>query len=172
MLVKAEFDPRLYRDAMARFAGAVHVVTTDGPAGRRGSTVIAACSVSDNPPTVLVCLNRGSVGNDLFVSNGCFALNTLADGQRDVAGAFSGLGGIAPEDRFGVGKWSAGVTGSPVLDGAAALFDCEIVEAKDFATHRILFGAVRATRVGDSRAPLIYYDRAYRGLADPQENAT
>ena len=47
-----------YRDAMARFAGAVHVLTTDGPAGKRGTTVIAACSVSDNPPTVLVCLNR------------------------------------------------------------------------------------------------------------------
>ena len=53
-----EVGPQDYRDAMARFAGAVHVITTDGRAGKRGTTVIAACSVSDIPPTVLVCLNR------------------------------------------------------------------------------------------------------------------
>ncbi|MET0598611.1 MAG: flavin reductase, partial [Mesorhizobium sp.] len=56
MLKKQEVEPLHYRDAMARFAGAVHVLTTDGPAGKRGTTVIAACSVSDNPPTVLVCI--------------------------------------------------------------------------------------------------------------------
>ncbi|TIW51814.1 MAG: flavin reductase, partial [Mesorhizobium sp.] len=58
MLKKNDIGPQAYRDAMAHFAGQVHVVTTDGPAGRRGATVIAACSVSDTPPTVLVCLNR------------------------------------------------------------------------------------------------------------------
>ena len=66
MLKKHEVEPLHYRDAMARFAGAVHVLTTDGPAGRRGTTVIAACSVSDNPPTVLVCVNRENRSNDLY----------------------------------------------------------------------------------------------------------
>jgi cob(II)yrinic acid a,c-diamide reductase len=55
VLKKNAVEPRLYREAMSRFAGAVHVVTTDGPYGRRGVTVIAACSVSDDPPTIL-CL--------------------------------------------------------------------------------------------------------------------
>ena len=80
MLKKYEIDGAQYRDAMAHFAGHVHVVTTDGAAGRRGVTVIAACSVSDRPPTVLVCLNRENDANDLFVENGVFALNA------DVAG--------------------------------------------------------------------------------------
>ena len=93
MLKKSEVEPRHYRDAMSRFAGAVHVVSTDGSAGRRGTTVIAACSVSDEPPTVLVCLNRGNEANDLYVKNGVFALNTLAAGQQDLANAFSGLTG-------------------------------------------------------------------------------
>ena len=57
MLKQPEIQPQDYRDAMAKFAGAVHVITSDGPAGRRGVTVIAACSVSDDPPTILVCLN-------------------------------------------------------------------------------------------------------------------
>ena len=66
VLKKHEVEPLHYRDAMARFAGAVHVLTTDGPAGRRGTTVIATCSVSDNPPTVLVCINRENRSNDLY----------------------------------------------------------------------------------------------------------
>ncbi|TGV53477.1 flavin reductase, partial [Mesorhizobium sp. M2D.F.Ca.ET.160.01.1.1] len=56
MLKKNDIGPQAYRDAMSHFAGHVHVVTTDGPAGKRGATVIAACSVSDTPPTILVCL--------------------------------------------------------------------------------------------------------------------
>ena len=63
---------------MSRFAGAVHVITTDGAAGRRGVTVIAACSVSDNPPTVLACLNRENASNERFLENCVFAFNTLA----------------------------------------------------------------------------------------------
>ena len=78
MLKKNDVEPQAYRDAMAHFAGAVHVVTTDGPAGQRGATVIAACSVSDTPPMILVCLNRENPKNELFVKNGRFALNTLA----------------------------------------------------------------------------------------------
>jgi cob(II)yrinic acid a,c-diamide reductase len=164
VLKKSEVEPRHYRDAMSRFAGAVHVVTTDGPAGRRGTTVIAACSVSDNPPTVLVCLNRGNEANDLYVKNGVFALNTLAGGHQDLANAFSGLTGLSQDERFALAGWDTIATGAPTLAGAAAVFDCELVETKDFATHRVHFGRVKGIRIGDSLSPLLYYDRAYRGL--------
>jgi cob(II)yrinic acid a,c-diamide reductase len=164
VLKKSEVEPRHYRDAMSRFAGAVHVVTTDGKAGRRGTTVIAACSVSDNPPTVLVCLNRGNEANDLYVSNGVFALNTLSADQQDLANAFSGLTGLSQNDRFALAQWDTIATGAPTLTEAAAVFDCELVDTKDFATHRVHFGKVRGIRIGDSPAPLIYYDRAYRAL--------
>src|SRR5690606_26088148 len=90
VLKKNAVEPRLYREVMSRFAGAVHVVTTDGPHGRRGATVIAACSVSDDPPTVLVCLNRQKPENDCFAQDGVFALNTLSLEQRPLADAFSG----------------------------------------------------------------------------------
>lgn len=149
---------------MARFAGAVHVVATSGDAGRRGVTVIAACSVSDNPPTILVCLNRENAANDAFSDNGVFTLNTLSDGHESVANAFSGLTGLPQDDRFALGQWDTLVTGAPALVGAAAVFDCELVDAKDLATHRVLFGRVRAVRIGDSLEPLIYYNRAYRRL--------
>ena len=166
MLKKNAIEPRLYREAMSRYAGAVQVVTTDGPHGRRGVTVIAACSVSDDPPTVLVCLNRTKSDNECFVQNGVFALNTLADGQRAIADAFSGLTGLSQEDRFALATWETETTGAPVLGGAMATFDCQVMEAKDFATHRILFGKVTGIRIDDSLEPLIYFHRAYRKLQD------
>ena len=164
MLKKNEVEPRDYREAMSRFAGAVHVITTDGPHGRRGVTVIAACSVSDEPPMVLACLNRVKRDNDCFAANGVFTLNTLAAGQRDIADAFSGLTGLTQDQRFELGRWQTLATGAPVLEGALASFDCEIVETKDMATHRILFGRVRGLGVGDSLDPLIYHHRHYRVL--------
>jgi cob(II)yrinic acid a,c-diamide reductase len=164
LLKMNEVGPRHYRDAMARFGGAVHVVTTDGPAGRRGTTIIATCSVSDSPPTVLVCLNRENRSNDLFVENGRFALNTLPHEMQPLAEAFSGLTGLTQDERFALGEWEVLATGAPVLKGALAVFDCEIIEAVDHATHRVLFGKVTALKVGDRLRPLVYFDRAYRAL--------
>ncbi len=164
MLSDPTIEPQAYREAMSRFAGAVHVVTTDGPAGRRGVTIIAACSVSDQPPMVLVCLNRMKADNDCFAENGVFALNTLTGDQTEIANAFSGLTGLSQEDRFALGRWSTISTGSPVLAGAQAVFDCRIVESRDMTTHRVLFGKVTGLRIGDTVEPLIYHHRQYRVL--------
>lgn len=164
MLLKNAVEPRLYREAMSRFAGAVHVVTTDGPFGKRGTTAIVACSVSDDPPTVLVCLNRTKPDNDLFANNGVFALNTLSAAQQPIADAFSGLTRLPQEERFKLGEWETISTGAPVLLGTEASFDCHVVETKDFATHRILFGKVTGIRIGDSLEPLIYHHREYKKL--------
>lgn len=162
MLKINDIEPSHYRDAMAHFAGAVHVVTTDGHAGRRGVTVIAACSVSDKPPTVLVCLNRENPSNDLFRHNGIFALNTLAAGQENLANAFSGLTGMTQDERFATATWEKLSTGAPTLAGAIAVFDCELVDSKDLATHRVYFGKVTGLRVGANLRPLLYHDRNYK----------
>ena len=161
MLKKNAVEPRLYREAMSRFAGAVHVVTTDGAAGRRGVTVIAACSVSDDPPTILVCLSRVRSDNDCFAENGVFALNTLSSDQQNLADAFSGLTGLSQDERFALAEWETVASGAPVLTGALATFDCQLIEAKEIATHRVLFGKVTGLRIGDSVRPLIYHQRSY-----------
>jgi cob(II)yrinic acid a,c-diamide reductase len=161
VLIKNDAGPQTYRDAMARFAGAVHVVTTDGTAGRRGATVIAACSVSDSPPTVLVCLNRENEKNEAFVANGNFALNTLAGDQQALAEAFSGQTGLPVEERFSLAEWDTISSGAPTLVDGLAVFDCEIIDSKDHATHRILFGKVTGIRIGDTLHPLMYFNRGY-----------
>ena len=164
MLKINDIGPQAYRDAMAHFAGHVHVVTTDGPAGKRGATVIAACSVSDTPLTVLVCLNRENPKNEAFIENGNFALNTLASDQEAISVGFSGITGLPSEERFALGEWEVIATGAPTLKGALAVFDCQIIDAKDLATHRVLFGKVTGLRIGDNLRPLIYHNRDYHVL--------
>jgi len=164
LLKKFDVEPQSYRDAMSRFAGAVHLITTDGPAGLRGATVIAACSVSDQPPMVLACLNRENAKNDAFVENGNFALNTLTLQQQALAVAFSGLTGLPVEERFALAGWDKIASGAPTLVDALAVFDCELIDTKDLATHRVLFGKVTGLRLGDRVNPLIYHDRSYKSL--------
>lgn len=164
MLNNISVEAQDYREAMSRFAGAVHIVTTDGAHGRRGVTIIAACSVSDGPPTILACLNRMKPENDCFARNGVFALNTLSSAQLPIADAFSGLTGMTQDERFELGRWESAATGAPVLADAVASFDCRLIEARDIATHRILIGQVTGLRIGASLEPLIYHHRAYRVL--------
>src|SRR4249919_1070826 len=66
-----------FREAMSRYGAAVHVITTDGPAGKGGFTATAVCSVSDDPPTLLVCVNRKSQNGQILTANGVFCINTL-----------------------------------------------------------------------------------------------
>ncbi|WP_268965005.1 flavin reductase [Rhizobium alarense] len=157
-------DPPLYRDAMARYAGHVQIVTTAHQGERRGVTITAACSVSDSPAIVLACLNASNPKNDVFTRSGRFALNTLGAHQAHLADAFSGREPLTVDERFALGSWGELVTGAPVLTDALAVFDCALVEVKVMATHMILFGEVRAVTFGPENPALVYMDRAYRTL--------
>lgn len=164
MLKRQTIDSREYRDAMARYAGHVQIVTTAHEGVRRGVTATAACSVSDNPGTVLVCLNHSNPLNDIFRTAGVFALNTLNARQEALAVAFSGRDHLEVEDRFALAEWDTIATAAPALVGAAAVFDCRLIEAKPVATHSIFIGEVVGLRVGDAEPALLYLDRGYRSL--------
>ena len=115
MLDKTQLDPLTYRDAMSRLAGHVHIVTAAHEGERRGVTITAACSVSDSPATLLVCLNSANPRNDIFARSGSFALNLLGADQMDLAQMFSGRNSIDPAARFEHGTWDELKTGAPIL---------------------------------------------------------
>ena len=77
---------------------------------------------------------------------------------------FSGVTGLTPDERFALAKWDTISTGSPTLVGALAVFDCELIEAKEMSTHRVLFGKVTGLRNADNLDPLLYFNRSYRAL--------
>ncbi len=153
-----------YRDAMAHYAGHVQLVTTEHNGKRRGVTVTAACSVSDNPPTVLVCLNKTNPNNRIFLERGSFAVNTLAVQHQDMAAAFAGFDGKSAEERFAMANWDTLVTGCPTLRDASAVFDCRLMEHKIIATHMILFGEVVGLRETEGQQALLFLDRTWRSL--------
>lgn len=156
--------PLLFREAMARLGAAVHVVTTAGPAGRSGFTATAVCSVSDAPPTLLVCLNRRSNSAPLLAQNGVFCINTLPASEEKLADLFAGRSGLHLEDRFAQGEWLTLKTGAPALASAVVAFDCRTIETRVVGSHNVVFGAVEAVRLGPPVRALAYHDRAYKPL--------
>ncbi len=159
-------DASAFREAMSRVGGAVHIVSTDGPGGKAGFTATSFTAVSDAPPTVLVCLNSQSRAGIVLERNGAFCVNTLAAGPDSAALAdvFAGRAGLKGPDRFTVGTWTEGALGQPLLGGALVSFACELQSEAVVATHRVLFGIVRAVVIAPPGPALIYRGRGYRTL--------
>jgi flavin reductase (DIM6/NTAB) family NADH-FMN oxidoreductase RutF len=155
-------DPKAFREAMSLLGTAVHVITTAGPGGKTGVTATAVCSVSDAPPTVLMCLNRRSQTNPIVAENGVFCVNTLGSAHADIADIFAGRTGVKGTDRFSTGEWMVLTTGSPVLASAVVAFDCRIMEVRAVASHNVFFGAVETVRLGPAGPALVYHERAYK----------
>jgi flavin reductase (DIM6/NTAB) family NADH-FMN oxidoreductase RutF len=155
-------EQKLFREAMSRLGAAVHVITTDGHAGKTGFTATAVCSVSDAPPLLLVCLNRGATSMPILRGNGVFCVNTLRAGDELIADTFAGRTKVAREARFDSGEWGKLATGSPALMSAVVAFDCRVIEIKAVASHDIYFGVVEAIHQGGPGAALVYHDRLYK----------
>ena len=155
-------DPAAFREAMSRLGAAVHIITTAGPGGKMGATATAVTSVSDAPPTLLMCLNRRSQTNPAVVENGVFCVNTLGAAEAQIADVFAGRTGVSGSDRFETGDWTVLTTGSPVLKSAVIAFDCRIVEVRSVGSHNVFFGAVQQVRLGPSGPALVYHERAYK----------
>ncbi|MEM7269736.1 MAG: flavin reductase family protein [Pseudomonadota bacterium] len=146
--------------AMRRVASSVSVVTTDGPAGRHGATVSAFCSVSADPPTVLVCLNGPSRIARLVTANGGFCVNVLPEGAEDLARRFAGAEDDDAPNRFS-GLDTSGA--QPVIEGATGLM-CMLDQVIPMETHVICVGRVVEADLGGPR-PLTYLDGRYGALA-------
>lgn len=159
-------DRQTYREAMARFGAAVSIVTTDGAGGRFGFTASAVTSVTDDPPTLLVCVNRRNNSHPALISNGVFCINTLAAGQEAISGVFGGAE-AAQDARFGIGAWHTLETGAPVLRGAVVAFDCRIVQVTEIGTHSVVFGEVMGIEHGAEHDGLVYFGRTYHPLRRP-----
>jgi flavin reductase len=149
-----------FRQAMSQLAAAVHVVTTDGPGGAAGFTASAVCSVSDSPPTLLVCLNRSSSAATVVATNRVLCVNTLTARHETLSRRF---GGATPQqERFAAGSWSPAATGSPCLADALVSFDCEVVNTVEAGSHLVLFCRVVAIGQGEAEdAALVYFRRGY-----------
>jgi flavin reductase len=155
-----------FRNGMAKLAAAVNIVTSDGPAGLAGFAATAVCSVTDQPPTLLVCLNRNASVYEAVTKNGVLAVNTLAAHHVALSNLF---GGKTPVDeRFAAATWLRGETGAPLLADALTAFDCRITQHIDIGTHTVLICTVAGIAGEGGPAGLTYFERAYHSVgAEP-----
>lgn len=153
-----------YREIMRHQAGAVTVIAAGAAGGRAGLTATAVCSLSDDPPTLLACVNRKAGAHPVIETERVFSINLLAADQQAIADCFSGRTGIKGEARFGVGTWRTARTGAPILAGALASLECRIEEQHSFSTHTIFIGRVVDAIVVAHAAPLLYFRGDYWDL--------
>lgn len=153
-----------FRETMHALASSVTVVTTTHARETIGRTVTAALSLGITPPSVLVSIDITSRLADLILMSRGFSLAVLAQGQELIGDAFAGKLG---DDRFTYGEWGQWPSGNPLLMGAAATIDCEVIGTIETGTHVLFAGAVIHSEISQSAEPLVWHRQRYRTLTDP-----
>jgi flavin reductase (DIM6/NTAB) family NADH-FMN oxidoreductase RutF len=158
-------DVSAFRKAMSSFPTGVTVVTVASGGGTmHGVTVNSFSSVSLDPMLVLVCLNEASRAVGLIERAGAFGVNVLAAGQQDVSSWFANPNRPADSAMFAGMPLETGVTGCPVLAGAAASFDCRLRHSYHAGDHLIVLGEVVALLHRPALEPLIFHAGTYKSL--------
>lgn len=164
----AGIDADAFKLGMRQLAAGVSVVTTRGLAGRTGLTATAVCSVSAEPPQLLVCVHRDAEAYGVIRESELLCVNLLDQRHLELARCFAGMTGLRGEARFAEGEWTSLESGAPVLADALASFDCQVADALISGSHCILVGRVVAVAARPGGEPLLYADGQFAGLgSDP-----
>lgn len=153
-----------FRNAMAQLGSAITIITTDGPAGRFGFTASAVCSVTDSPPTLLVCMNRSSFAHSKFKENGVLCVNVLSARHQALSAVFANSQ-LRSEERFQHEQWLALKTGSPALISAVASVDCTISASHEVGSHSVFYCEVRQIRQDQPGDGLVWFNRRFHTLS-------
>lgn len=152
---------------MQRLAAAVTVVAAGGEGARVGLTASSVTSLTGEPPTLLVCVNRDTGSHPAILDDERFSVNVLSRDQEAVAGVFAGFTGLEGEEKFSAGDWSEGQLGVPVLKGAQVVFECRVDAHFPRSTHDIIVGLIETVHISEEAfEPLLYADRAFGGFTE------
>lgn len=152
-----------FRAALSKFASGVTVVTTkDAEGSFHGITVSAFCSVSLEPPLVLVCIEKNAVSHNAFDESGVFVVNFLSEEQINHSNQFA----TPALDKFDKIEYREGVEGIPVLENTLASLECKLVNSHESGDHTIFVGQVEKTTINNNVKPLLYFHGNYRSIED------
>ncbi len=151
-----------FRHALGRFASSVTVVTTRDSAGRlHGITVSAFCSVSLEPPLILVCIENNTGSHYAFEQSNSFVVNILREDQQHLSNRFASY----LPDKFAEVKYHLGIDDLPVLEDILANLECRLVNSHASGDHTIYIGEIERATINDDK-PLVYWHGNYRKLKD------
>jgi flavin reductase ActVB len=150
-----------FREALSRFPSGVTVVTTrDGDGRFHGITVSAFCSLSLDPPRVLVCIEKITGSHAALETSRTFVVNMLSAEQRETSERFASM----IENKFDQVEFEAGIDGIPVLLGCIATLECRVTDFFDGGDHSIFVGEVEKAVVHDGD-PILYFRGDYRAIS-------
>lgn len=153
-------ETKTFLDACRQFASGVTVATVRAADDSlHGLTISSFTPVSIEPPLILICIDHDCAFLQHFRACTHFAVNVLTELQRDISVAFA----EKPEGRFEGVEWRPGRTGVPLLGGAAASFECQLVSVIEAGDHAIFLGEVLHAEAPGGQ-PLLYFNREYRSL--------
>ena len=151
-----------FRGAMRHLVGAVSVITVGRGEDISGMTVTSLSSLSVDPPSLIVSVNRAASSWPLLKRYGLFGVNILSHDQTGIAERFSGKNGLKGAERFAGAEWiSRGPAGVPLLVGALAAIACEVEEIVERHSHGIVIGRVRYLQVAPHGSALAYWHGDY-----------
>jgi flavin reductase (DIM6/NTAB) family NADH-FMN oxidoreductase RutF len=168
--IEREVSPDDFRGAMRHLAGGVSVITVGRGKEIAGMTVTSVSSLSVDPPTLIVSINRQSSSWPLLKRHGFFGVNILTADQIEIAERFAGKEGLKGADRFAGANWTTRVSGVPLLVGALAAIDCEAEDIIERHSHAIVVGRVLDIRASQRTAALSYWQGQYVAI-DQDEDA-
>lgn len=148
-----------FKQAMRRLATTIALVTTGRDDNWSGMAATAVTSVTSDPPTILVAVNRAASMSPLLFEEQCFCVNLLAERHKDLVSVFSGQKRGAA--RFETGDWIASPEGLPVLKDAVASLICTTQMTLGVATHTLFIGQVKSIVNHPSIDPLIWVDGSF-----------
>jgi flavin reductase (NADH)/flavin reductase len=158
---------RRFLDAMSALAATVTVISATSPSGERtGMTATAVCSLSNDPASLVACVNRSSSLARALTTTGWFTVNLLSDEQTGVAADFAGRTGLAGDERFRDELWTTHPTGAPVLRDAVASCVCHVSASMQQSTHLVVIGSVHDVipPVPSHHRPLMYHQRRFTSV--------
>lgn len=154
-----------FKEAMRRLVGGVSVVTAGTGEARTGLTVTSAQSLSVDPPTMLVCVNRNASTWPVLQREAHFCVNILEARHQHIADRFTGRAGVKGAERYDGARWRQFSTGAFGLEDALAVIDCVIEEIIERHSHGIVIGSVRSVHLGARGEALVYGHGRYRSLS-------
>jgi len=157
-------EAKSYKQMMQHHVGAPVVIATGTQGARTGLTATAFCSLSDSPPTILICVNKSASAHPIITRTRTFSVNILREDQAHLAACFAGQTGLQGEERFAHGCWTTQATGAPVLADALASLDCELLQVHDHPTHSVFIGLVHEATTNEDSDPLVYFRGAFGTL--------
>jgi flavin reductase (DIM6/NTAB) family NADH-FMN oxidoreductase RutF len=161
----AALDLRMrFRTSLRLLASTVALVTAAHDNRRGGLTATAVCSLSVDPPLMLVCLNRRSHTHGFVRESDRFCINYLGAQHSALAQVFAGQ----PEDsegKFSIGSWGLSSFGNPVLLDSLATIECSVHRRIDEGTHSVFIGTVLDATKRNDCDPLLYVQGGFAKIA-------